>query len=233
MSKSYFKEHLNNLVLNQLRKRFNEENETTKNVTYSLSIEVIDSIEDIIEKNKLLAEKYQVSGLPITRSDVISNAITSYIESYELALATVLKDLDCEIERGKVIEVIEPNIHADTIVVAAHPDGFNKVFLKDHEWYKVRMANWRKEYVKYVAIYVGSPFSQVTHYAEIKKIENIENGKYKKFILEEPVKLDNPISLGPMDSIGLRQSVYTRLDHMLTSKHLSDLSEWWHKKQTE
>lgn len=229
MEKSKISVNAKQMLSNQLRQKFTEEGEFNKNVTFSLSEDTIQKIEEISKSNKLLEEKYRVSGLPTTKSDILANAIEIYSESYFKSLA----DLNVELESIDVLEskleksTETPDI-ADTLIVAAHVDGFESVFLQDHEWYEVRVAAWRLKNLKYLGVYVGAPVSQITHYAKISNFEILPNKKLK-FKLEKPIKLDHPITLSSSDVIGLRQTVYTTLEHLKKSKYLYELSYWWHK----
>jgi len=219
----------NQILNSQLRQKFTEEGQFNKNVTFSISEDVGQKIEEISKNNKLLEEKYSVSGLPTTKSDILANAIEVYYDSYFRSLS----DLNVELESLDILESnLEKNIAtpdiADTLIVAARVDGFESVFLKNHEWYEVRVAAWRLKNLKYLGVYVGSPVSQVTHYAKIKNFEILPNKKLK-FKLDEPIKLDQPITLSSHDLIGLRQTVYTTLEQLKKSKYLYELSYWWHK----
>ena len=75
MEKSKSSVNAKQMLSNQLRQKFTEEGEFNKNVTFSLSEDTIQKIEEISKSNKLLEEKYRVSGLPTTKSDILSNAI--------------------------------------------------------------------------------------------------------------------------------------------------------------
>lgn len=219
---------VNQILLKKLRQVFSEEGEITKNVTFSLSDDVIQKIEEISKSNKILEEKYGVSGLPTTKSDILSNAIETYSNGY----FTGLHDLKLELEEENIIDIGEKSsdndspLLADTLIVAARIDGFNQVFLKDHEWYEVRVASWRLENLKYLGVYVGTPLSQITHYAPIESFQVLKNKKYK-FKLGDPIKLDQPIELSEHDITGLRQTLYTTLEHLKKSRYLYELSQWW------
>ncbi|HDR7385649.1 TPA: hypothetical protein QCX24_004964 [Bacillus toyonensis] len=112
------------------------------------------------------------------------------------------------------------------MIVAARVDGFKEVFLNDHEWYEVRVALWRLQNLKYLGVYVSAPISKVTHYAPIESFQVLKNKKYK-FKLGKPIQLEQPIELSEYDLTGLRQTLYTTLEHLKKSKYLYQLSEWW------
>ncbi|HDR7385648.1 TPA: hypothetical protein QCX24_004963 [Bacillus toyonensis] len=106
MKPSQIQRTVNQTLLNQLRQVFSEEGEITKNVTFSLSDDVIQKIEEISKSNKLLGEKYGVSGLPTTKSDILSNAIETYSNGYFASL----NNLDIEFDGEKFIEISEKTV---------------------------------------------------------------------------------------------------------------------------
>ena len=70
----------------------------------------------------------------------------------------------------------------DTIVVPAHKDGFEEVFLGTDSWYAVGIAGDMLPKIRYVAGYQNAPISAITHFAPVGKIEPYgENGKYRLF----------------------------------------------------
>ncbi|MGG3726023.1 hypothetical protein ABET23_03610 [Bacillus wiedmannii] len=228
MKSNQIQRTVNQTLLSQLRQAFSEEGEITKNVTFSLSDDVIQKIEEISKSNKLLEDKYGVSGLPTTKSDILSNAIETYSNGYFAALNNLELEFDGEnlIESGEKNSNTDSPLSADTLIAAGHVDGFNEVFLNNHEWYEVRMASWRLQHLKYLGIYVSAPVSKVTHYAPIESFQVLKNKKYK-FKLGEPIRLEQPIELSEYDLVGVRQTLYTTLKHLKKSKHLYQLSDWW------
>ncbi|MBN2347050.1 MAG: hypothetical protein JXO51_11750, partial [Candidatus Aminicenantes bacterium] len=67
----------------------------------------------------------------------------------------------------------------DTIVCPAHPDGFEKEFLRKNCWWAIRLSKRIIPHLKYIAIYVTSPGHQITHYGRIASIRPYrDSGKY-------------------------------------------------------
>ena len=56
-------------------------------------------------------------------------------------------------------------------MVPALKDGFEKVFLGQNRWYKVRIHPSMISQLKYVAVYRTALVSAITHYAPIRSIE--------------------------------------------------------------
>ncbi|GAB0171741.1 hypothetical protein LSPCS325_51780 [Lysinibacillus sp. CTST325] len=223
---------INQYLTSQLRQTFSEEGVITKNVTFALSNEITEKINDISDSNKMLEEKYRVSGLPTTKSDILSNAIEAYYEAY----FTGLDALNIKLESEEFTKDDEQNHDenaprvADTIIVASNSyESYEEVFLKNREWYEVSMAAWRIRYLKYLCIYVGKPISKILGYSEIIGFEVLENGNYK-FNLGEPILLEHPIGLSPHSRMGVRKHRFTTLEMLKKSKYVSDLSYWWHSK---
>jgi hypothetical protein len=70
---------------------------------------------------------------------------------------------------------------ADTIVVPAKKEGFDRVFLNENQWYSVRIGEDIRPRLKFIACYQVSPVSAITHVAEIKEIlpSEFEPGKWR------------------------------------------------------
>jgi hypothetical protein len=81
----------------------------------------------------------------------------------------------------------------DTIVCPAHQDGFEKEFLGRNRWYAIRISKSVLPRLKYIALYVTSPTSQITHYGRIQAIKPWrDSGKYI-VLLKDKAKRIGPI----------------------------------------
>lgn len=85
-----------------------------------------------------------------------------------------------------------------TIIVPAQKEGFEQVFLKDNEWYDIRIGKNRRSKIKYIAGYEIKPRSGIQYIAKVKKIIPSENafGYWKVIFDGEPRKYDRLIHLG-------------------------------------
>lgn len=125
--------------------------------------------------------------------------------------------------------VAQPETHIkkgekDIIVVPAHEDGFQEVFIRQNAWWVIRISGGMLEKIRYIVAYRTAPISAITHFVEIDRIEPYgEEGKYK-LIFSGPAKdFEQPIPFG--DSLqGLMQGPkYTNFEKLKTAKKVTDL----------
>ena len=85
-----------------------------------------------------------------------------------------------------------------TIIVPAQEEGFQQVFLRDHEWYDIRIGKARRNKIKYIAGYEVAPRSGIQYIAKVKEIVPSDNylGYWKVVFDGEPEKYDQLIRLG-------------------------------------
>lgn len=109
----------------------------------------------------------------------------------------------------------------DTVVVPAHEDGLQEVFLGENRWWAVRIHPSMAKQLKYIAVYVTAPTSAITHYAPIQSIEPWKNtGKVvinfsepaKRFVPELKLKEHGRVS--PL--YGLRYTKFEKLNKATT-----------------
>lgn len=111
----------------------------------------------------------------------------------------------------------------DTIVVPAQREGFERVFLHEHQWYAVRVAGAMLDKIKFRAAYQTSPVSAVTHIAAAKQIEPYgESYKYRLIFSEAP-KTIAPIPFADAAPAAMRGAQYTRHHKLKMAKKLSEL----------
>lgn len=109
----------------------------------------------------------------------------------------------------------------DTIVVPAHPQGFNEVFINKRMWPNLKMDTRRRNNIKFIAVYQTKPVSAITHYAEIKCLETLETkGRFNVFLSGEVVEIE-PVRFTNADICALQGPRYTNLQLILSAKHLS------------
>ena len=99
----------------------------------------------------------------------------------------------------------------DTIVVPAHPDGFKTAYMGEHAWWAIRIAEPKLEMIKWVAAYQVSPISQITHIAEVDRIEPYgDSGKYKLFSRVRRRRLRFPSLMVPLRAASCRHRATRR-----------------------
>jgi hypothetical protein len=74
----------------------------------------------------------------------------------------------------------ERRARSDTVVVPAREEGFQEVFLGEHQWRAIRISPAMKDRIKYVAAYRVAPIRAVTHLAKVQEIKPFrDTGKYQ------------------------------------------------------
>ena len=116
-----------------------------------------------------------------------------------------------------------PPTVADTMVVPAREDGFERVFLNEDCWYAVRISGGMLDKIKYIAAYQTQPVSAITYYAPVARIESYgEQGKYK-LVFAEKAKPIGPISRGNATPGSMQGSRYTTLTKLQAANTITDL----------
>ena len=121
-----------------------------------------------------------------------------------------------------------PGADFDTIVCPAWKDGFESAFIGQRAWWAVRIGERNLPKIRYVAIYQVAPISAITHYGEVDHIEKFRGhdeyeGKYKLFLKAEPIRLSQPVVLGPNVLLRPMSPRYARLRDILSAKTLADV----------
>lgn len=176
-----------------------------KQVALFLTQEKIDALDNIVKTLTSYSDKR------INRNDLIEMAVDNIIKDAPIAIDEYLKE-----NRQEKKEF-------DTIICPSRYDGM-QVFLEEKKWYYVKMDNEKKQYIKYIGIYFGDPISSITHYAKVKKIEEVEPGKNIIYLENNPVKLKTPVKLGNINAMSVRNNKYTTLKKLLNAKEYSDLN---------
>lgn len=113
----------------------------------------------------------------------------------------------------------------DTIIVPCRDSVDNEKMLNDGYWQAVRIAEYRKSNVKYIAIYHTAPTSAITECYEVINLETWEDdkGKYRITFKKSPIK--TPLvkyNRNNNDPI-IQGSRYTLLEKLQKAKSLKDL----------
>ena len=136
-------------------------------------------------------------------------------------------------ELPRTVTTDKPNEHVrtgsdtkDTIVVPAHKDGFDRVFIAENAWYAIRISGGMLDKIKYIASYQTAPISAVTHGAQVDHIEPYgEEGKYKLIFSEPAKELEEPVPIGNATRGMMQGSRYTSFDKLSTAKEITELFE--------
>ncbi|WP_303951065.1 hypothetical protein [Streptococcus vestibularis] len=122
-----------------------------------------------------------------------NRAISKYSKEEEKEVLDILDN--SSIEETVVEETTDDDL---TIIVPAQEEGFQQVFLCDHEWYDIRIGKARRNKIKYIAGYEVAPRSGIQYIAKIKEIVPSDNylGYWKVVFDGEPEKYDQLIRLG-------------------------------------
>ena len=112
----------------------------------------------------------------------------------------------------------------DTVVCAAHEEGFQSAFVEQNAWWAIRLSQEARERLKYLAIYQKAPIGAVTHVAEIERIEPYKNsGKFIVYLKNKrtvgPVKIDG----GGKRGIAPQAPRFTTMAKLQQAKKLSEL----------
>lgn len=133
-------------------------------------------------------------------------------------------------EKPKAVEspqqampAVPKSVARDAIIVPAHPDGFNEVFLGQDSWYAIRISGGMLDKIRYIAGYQTAPIGAITHYAKVARIEPYgEEGKYKLFFdgKAQPI---GPIAFGKVPKGTMQGPRYTTFQKLQYAKTLADL----------
>lgn len=157
------------------------------------------------------------SDMIINRNSLIEFAVETLVNNYEVAINEYMNKHEVNNQKNPIYDF-------DTIVCPSDSTGLN-VFVKEKKWYYVRINESKIEKIKYVAIYLGSPLSRITHYGKVKKIVyNEDMNKYKIYLDGDAIELNNHIPLGHTNPLATRSIKYTTLKKLKSAKEYSDLN---------
>lgn len=145
------------------------------------------------------------------------------IEKYETNGQVMYRfdELLRELEESTSTKVTETS-DIDTIVCAARPDGFTRVFLGEKVWHAIRISPSIIPKLKYIAMYEVAPVSAIRWVGKISSIKPYDEnpGKYIVFTSDifkvGPIKMDN-------QKFVPQGSRYTKFELVASAKKLSDI----------
>lgn len=122
-----------------------------------------------------------------------NRAISKYSKEEEKEVIDILDN--SSIEETVVEKTTDDDL---TIIVPAQEDGFQQVFLKDNEWYDIRIGKTKKNKIQYIAGYEVAPRSGIQYIAKVKDIIPSENylGYWKVIFDGKAQAYDHLIPLG-------------------------------------
>lgn len=114
----------------------------------------------------------------------------------------------------------------DTIVAPCKGDGLERAFIKKNAWWAVRINRLNLQKLKYISLYEVAPIKAIRYYAKITKIEPYENvvGKYIIYHDGNIISFPNKIELGDTPQLALYGPRYYKLDDMLNSNTIAELT---------
>ena len=121
-----------------------------------------------------------------------NRSISKYSKEEEKEVLDILDN--SSIEETVVEETTDDDL---TIIVPAQEDGFQQVFLKDNEWYDIRIGK-RRTKIRYIAGYEVKPRSGIQYIAKVKDIIPSANyfGYWKVIFDGKAQPYDHLIPLG-------------------------------------
>lgn len=120
-----------------------------------------------------------------SRNQLIESAIEEFIQAsadvlFEDHNINIEEFLDIIENEDKMEEHTEDDTVRNLVIFPANHPNFEKIFLQENCWYSVRINEKNIPNIHYVACYVGTPVSGITHYAKVDRdrFEKLEDGKY-------------------------------------------------------
>jgi hypothetical protein len=210
---------MNSNLRDNISKMLQATEEIKKTITINLDEKLVDKVDKI---SKIFSQINPSKNF--SRNSIIEIAINSFIVEATDLLA---HNHGINVEAYD-IENQTPSNHEssfDLVTFPAHELEFNRIFIGEKQWYSVRISEEKVPFIKYVALYVGSPVSGITHYGKVSSIVPSPDDEKKKMIILEdvPTPLSNTIKLGDTNANAMRAPRYTTLQKLLNAKVVADL----------
>lgn len=178
-----------------------------KQVALFLTQNKIDELDGIVKRLS------NYSNGKVNRNILIEMAIDNLIE----CIPEVIREYEAENNTEEV--------GYDTIICPAQ-DGGQDFLKNNHRWEYVKLDSDKIKYLKYIALYVGLPYSSIMYWAKIERFEEvvIENQKKYKIHVENTIHEITPaIPLGNISPLHTRSPRYTLLSKILEASTYSDI----------
>jgi hypothetical protein len=116
----------------------------------------------------------------------------------------------------------ERRAQSDTVVVPAREEGFQDVFIGEHQWRAIRISAAMKDRIKYIAAYRVAPIQAVTHLAKVQEIKPYKDtGKYQ-LIFDSPAEEIKHVQLKDGEAPP-QGPFYVQRDKLLASTTIDEL----------
>lgn len=218
---------IKNLLLNAIQESQKNQIKLNEYFKHSIYNNINELLDKVIYDNKPAAiviideateELYNVMG-QLTMSTDVLEAQTYICGSKKLHRFTPFKD--------EVLSDIFESSDADeldTIVVPARKDGFESEFIKNKQWFAVRISGVMRNKLKYIAAYQVAPVSGITHIAEIDRIEKYnDTNKYIIYFKNNTLQEINKIGLGKKKGQAPQAPRYSSYKEIMRAKSIDDL----------
>lgn len=211
----------NSNALRESIKRSLQNEEKKLQISLVLPSETLKSLDIIGENFKGLT-----GGKIFSRNQLMEMALEGFIKEAAVILLEnginieeFLLNQDMEEEEEETISEIEQGMVA---IFPGRTEGFEQVFLQEHQWYSIRIAKQRLDKIEYVACYRTAPYSEITHYAKVKDIvEHEGTSKYKIIFEGAPIPLKKPIKRG--NHTGFQSTKYTTFEKLNNAREIVEL----------
>jgi hypothetical protein len=198
----------------------NSEENTKKQVTIYLDDNKLEELDKLI-----LAYMQASNSKSFSRNSLIENAISKFIQESKLYFR---QKLGINVDEMEDQNVDSEDEYYDLVILSSTGRGFEETFLGEKEtkcWYPCKIKEERIPKLKYIAIYRGQPFSAITHYAKIEKIEYDEEKDAKVCYFDgDPIEVPNKkIPLGKRKGYEFRRPNYITLEKLLSATTADDI----------
>lgn len=123
----------------------------------------------------------------------------------------------------KQVDSAGPDVGIDTIIVPARKEGFERVFIGEHQWWAVRIGGGMLPKIRWIAAYQAAPVSAITHIAPVDRIEPYGDGSKYRLVFSAPASPIGPIPFGDAAQGTMQGPRYTSIDRLREATDLKEL----------
>lgn len=179
---------------------------------------VIDAMPEDLES--VLSEKFRF-GVEVLELAKYEGQDGQYVYRFEPFLEDLIGEPTSSLVEPRPIMNPED---IDTVVVPAHEEGVQEVFLQKNCWYSVRIRGAVRSQIKYIAVYQVDPISAITYVAPVKSIEPWKDSGKVVLYFTEPAKPIGPIPLVKGGKVKALQNLrYTTHERLMKAKTLDEV----------